>query len=669
MPDSPLEPAAAKVEALLDRHAVKFTLGGEPTYVPINPEGSEWSITALGPTKLRYAHALADALRAQTLPNALAIFSPGKLYPGEVNPRWSINLVWRNDGAPVVKLPAAGEAVTKASAKVFREALGRALRISPRWIRAKDLLAEGRVVWVLPLDHDGKKFVAEDWGMGATLDLLNAEGPAGLRLPLSKVPETASRRALTLDVAEGRLNLFLPPFLQGAWLKLLHAIGKSLREARIAAPAFSGYVPSDETGAWSKLAIAADPGVLEINLPPCPTWADYARWMSALERAAEVAGLRSLKQLRPDEECGTGGGNHLLFGGPTLDENPFFKNPRWLISILRYWQHHPALGYLFTGPYVGTASQAPRPDESASSLYDLEMAYLFLEQLPPGDHRHLIGETLRHLHTDASGNTHRSETSFDKFWNVAFDGGCRGLMEFRAVESLPKAEWMSAVALLWRAAAAMVLDRPFGKPLVDHGLRLHDAFFLPAQLWADLEEVLRDLKQAGLALPVDIFRAIFEWRFPVMLEHGGAETGLTVRKALEAWPLLCEQPLQGGSTSRFVDTSIERLELTAEPAFAKNARVFVQGRELPFERGADGRMHAGLRYRRTALYPSLHPGILPHMPLVLTLTDRRRKPLAAYRLEENARRFVAAEPEAVPAGIPPCRKLNAGLMTCDLRIP
>jgi uncharacterized protein (DUF2126 family) len=665
-----LTSAAAPVEALLEKHGVKLTLGGEPTYVPLQPEGAEWSITALGPTKLRYAYAMAAALVEQRLPGALTIFSPGKHYPGEVNPRWSINLLWRKDGAPVARLPSAsGNRVTSAMVKAIRGVLGRELKIAPRWVRARDPLAPKRVAWVLPLDHDGRKFVAEDWKLGPELELLASEGPAGLRLPLQSVPETASRRALTLEVEDGRLNLFLPPFLQKAWLKLLRAIGVALREAGCGAPGLSGYVPGDEADSWVKLAVTADPGVLEINLPPCATWLEYARWMEALESAATATGLRSFKQFAPGEEGGTGGGNHLLFGGPTLAENPLFTQPQWLISILRYWQRHPSLAYLFTGSYVGSASQAPRPDESASALYDLEMAYQFLQQLPAGtDHRQLIGETLRHLHTDASGNTHRSEISFDKFWNSAFDGGCRGLMEFRAVESLPKAEWMSAVALLWRAIAAMTLERPDTTTLIDHGPRLHDDFFLPSQLWADLREILRDLKRAGLPLPEGIFREIYEWRFPLMLEHGTRGARLTVRKALEAWPLLCEQPLQGGSTSRFVDTSIERLELSAEGGVWKESRVFVQGRELKLEPAADGRRGAGLRYRRTALYPSLHPGIRPHMPLVITITDRRRRAVAAFRLEEGARLFSACEAEPLAAGLEPCKKLNAGLRTCDLRI-
>ncbi len=54
----------------------------------------------------------------------------------------------------------------------------------------------------------------------------------------------------------------------------------------------------------------------------------------------------------------------------------------------------------------------------------------------------LINETLRHLQTDVTGNSHRSEMSFDKFWNTSWPPGALGLIEFRAIESLPRADWM-----------------------------------------------------------------------------------------------------------------------------------------------------------------------------------------------------------------------------------
>ena len=662
---------ADRVEAALAKNGVALTMGGEPTYIPIDPVGAEWHVTALGPTKLTYAYALAEALISQSLPNTISIYSPGKFYPGEVNPRWALNLIWNSDGSSLVPSLSnpARQAATPTARKVdlFCAQLLNRLGLKDRWIQAKDPFGAKRVIRVLPLDFEKQRFVTEDWKIGNDIELIRAEGPAGLRLPLASLPKSANRRALTVEIRDGKLHLFLPPLIQAAFLELLEDTTAALQEANLSAPVFAGYVPADEAGLWSRMALASDPGVLEVNLPPCLTWRDYALWLDRLERACAPAGLRSFKQVTPDDQIGTGGGNHILFGGPTLDTNPLFTRPSWVTSILRYWQHHPSLAYLFTGQYVGSSSQAPRPDEGAVAPYDLEMAYLFLEQLPPGDHRYIISETLRHLHTDTSGNTHRSETSFDKFWNVAFDGGCRGLIEFRAVESLPHARWMSAVALLWRALAAWLLAHPYRKPLVDHGDKLHDYFFLPSCLWTDFEKILRDLKKGGFNLPASLYREIFDWRFPVMLEHDDGGATLTVRRAHEGWPLLCETPLEGGNTSRFVDTSIERLEFLAGREFADKYQIHVNGRLLPLQRFPGNRAGIGFRYRRTALYPSLHPGIAPHMPLTLAIS--RADNATLYQLDQEQRHFKRCA-KSVPIPVPgaACKKLRPGLVTCDLRL-
>jgi uncharacterized protein (DUF2126 family) len=666
-----LNNVAARVEATFAERRVTLTLGGEPTFVPVNPTGSEWSVTALGPTKLGYAYALAEALITQSLRNAVAFYSPGKTYPGEMNPRWAIQLVWNRDGSPLVPALAASqpsEPATSVRIEAFKLALRRNLRIEGQWLQAIDPLERDCRAWVLPLDHDGARFASEDWMIGKSLSLLSAEGPAGLRLPLDRLPEGVSKRALTIECKNGRFCVFLPPLLQEAFLELVEEIVVAIQASRLGPADFGGYLPYDQGDRWELLGIAPDPGVIEINLPPCVSWKEYDVWMQTLQKAAESAGLRTWKEGTSGEAVGTGGGNHLLFGGLKMETNPLFTHPGWITSMLRYWQHHPSLAYLFTGQYVGASSQAPRPDESASALYDLEMAYQFLEKLPAGDHRHLLSETLRHLHTDGGGNTHRSEISFDKFWNVSFDGGCRGLLEFRAVESLPHAEWMSAVALLWRALAAYLLDRPFTAPLVDHGQRLHDYFFLPTCLWADFEIVLRDLRKAGFDLPVDIFREIADWRFPTLLSYARGDAELTVRRALEDWPLLCETPLEGGTTSRFVDTSIERLEFSANRAFGQSCRIRVQGRRLDLGKFPKRKIGTGLRYRRSALHPSLHPGIAPHLPLMVSIENRNGAEL--YKLEAGRLRFDPAKGESPPASSRrPCQKMHPCLLTRDLRLP
>ena len=687
---SPLDPLADAVNARLRQHGVRLTLGGEPTLVPNNPEGTEWNFVAVGPTKLRYAYALADQIITRYLPGAVTVFSPGKQYPGEVNPRWVVNLLANRDGSPIAQRPVAPRknASSRRHARRTFDALLSDLAVelslpADAWHTAVDPTNPRGLAAVLPLDHDGQRWLTERWKLPArrkNLPLLNAEGPAGLRLPLNQLAPEAMRRAMTVEVRDGAFRIFLPPLLQPAFRELLDRVSRLLAQIGVSQAFFEGYLPSDDARGWTRVGLTADPGVLEINVPPCETWQDYHRWLMILEETGRAVDLRSWKQNPQGNDAGTGGGNHLLFGGPTLEENPFFTRPAWVASLLRFFQAHPSLAYLFTGVYVGASSQAPRPDESARDLYDLDLGYEFLATLPPGeDHRALIGETLRHLHTDITGNTHRSEISFDKFWNVGGPpGSTSGLIEFRAIESLPRAESMSLVALLWQAVAAYTLTHPAPRALVAHGTRLHDRFFLPTPLWEDLRAVLATLRADGFDFPEEGFRAIWRWRFPLLLAadlQDGAT--LDVRRACEGWPLLSETPSEGGTTSRFVDTSIERLELAATAEFAERYRVFVNGRELRLrplhgdENPADERV-CGLRYRRTALYPSLHPGIKPHLPLELAVTAATGdRVVACYRMEEDQHGFrpvPVAEIVHPPNARRPAAKSDPDLLAYDLRL-
>ena len=187
------------------------------------------------------------------------------------------------------------------------------MKVRDCWIRTHDPAAPKREIWVLPLDHDGKRWRTEKWSLGRRMELLPGDAPVGLRLPLSLLPEKALKRALTLEKKEGRLHVFFPPLLQKGFQQLLRLFN-DVPNIR-----FEGYLPHDDTAAWSKLSLTPDPGVLEINLPPCADAVEYARWLHILERGANATGLRSYKERAPGDTCGTGGGNHLLFGAPSLD--------------------------------------------------------------------------------------------------------------------------------------------------------------------------------------------------------------------------------------------------------------------------------------------------------------------------------------------------------------
>ena len=213
--------------------------------------------------------------------------------------------------------------------------------------------------------------------------------------------------------------------------------------------------------------------------------------------------------------------------------------------------------------------------------------------------------------------------------------------------------WSSAIALLWSALAAHLLE-PRHRPtqLRDWGPALHDRQLLPSQLWADLESILSALAADGLALDPAPFRAIWEWRFPPLLrwqgEQGGGADGeppdLELRPAPEPWPLICDTPVQGGFTSRFIDGSLRRFEVVANAAFRRDCQLLINGRPLPLPHpiGEPPPLLA-VRFRFQRLYPCLHPAIAPHMPLELLLLTPGGE--VGFRLHDDGHRF-----DACPAG-------------------
>ena len=693
-----MDKVAEAAESRLRAAGIQLTLGGEPTLVPLEPEGPEWSVTADGPTKLPIARAMARDLQQRVWPGSTLLYCPGKRYDGEVNPRWALRLFLGDDGTAPVRWPGLcqpgleGAPLTAEAGPAWLEQLGARLGIALQPVLLRDPFEPERRAWAAPLSvappdvDDPAAAVAwavAPWPLEEGLrELTGAPGPAGLRLPLEHLPEDVPRQVLTLEVDPEGWELFLPPLEREPLRLLLQAVADSL--GKLAAPRLSGVLPFDAGERWQVLGLTADPGVLEINLPVCHSWLEYHQWLQRLEEVGARIGLRSWKDLGDGRQEGTGGGNHLLWGGPDLAHHPFFSRPAWLTGILRYWQRHPSLAYLFCGPGVGPASQSPRPDEAIGECFDLELAYRAIEQAegqpssePFGDVRGLIGETLRHLHADRSGNNHRSEISFDKFWNPGAPAGCLGLVEFRALESLPRMEWSSTIALLWSALAAHLLE-PGHRPtqLHDWGPALHDRQLLPSQLWADLEAILADLAADDLALDPAPFRAIWEWRFPPLLrwqgEAGatGAAPALELRPAPEPWPLICDTPVQGGFTSRFIDGSLRRFEVVANETFRRDCGLFINGRPLPLAPAADGAdLPLAVRFRFQRLYPCLHPAIEPHMPLELIVRtpggDR------AFQLHPDGHRFDPAPSplaEPVPDAPPWQGRQRPTDLTIDLRI-
>jgi uncharacterized protein (DUF2126 family) len=438
-------------------------------------------------------------------------------------------------------------------------------------------------------------------------------------------PREVVKTALTVQVRNGHLHVFMPPLKRiEDYAALLAAVEDSARQAGVPV-AIEGYAPPRDPRV-RVLSVTPDPGVIEVNIHPAASWRELIATTTMLYDEARQSRLGTEKFMLDGRHTGTGGGNHVTLGGATPADSPLLRRPDLLQSLVTYWQNHPALSYLFSGTFIGPTSQAPRVDEARDDrLYELEIAFQQLsrrhkfakdESLP-----WLVDRLLRHLLTDLTGNTHRAEFSIDKLYSPDTPTGRLGLLEFRAFEMPPHARMSAVQMLLLRGLVARFWQEPYRGKLIRWGTALHDRWLLPHFVAADMKDVVAELNAFGYPFAIEWFGPFVEFRFPRFGIVNCDSVTIELRQAIEPWHVLGEE-VSGTGTARYVDSSVERLQVKASGMIAGRHTVTCGGRALPLTAtGVPGEFVAGVRFRAWSPPSALHPTIGVQAPLTFDLVD------------------------------------------------
>ena len=488
------------------------------------------------------------------------------------------------------------------------------------------------------------------------LSLIPGDSPMGYRLPLSSITFQNSkaiaskeylssemiRTTLCVEVRDSKrtggpeaehqgggknqfIYVFMPPIDDlDDYLHLLQVIEKTVATLKLKI-VLEGYPPPRDSR-LQVLQVTPDPGVIEVNIQPANNWQDIVAQTEFLYLCAHETKLSAEKFMMDGKHTGTGGGNHFVLGGKNVDDSPFLRKPELLASLLRYWHNHPSLSYLFSGLFIGPTSQSPRIDEARNDqIYELDIALKEI-QLNQKKHGHkmppwLVDRTLRNILIDVTGNTHRSEFCIDKLFSPDSSTGRLGLLELRSFEMPPHARMSLTQQLFLRACVARFWKDPYQASLTRWGTELHDRFLLSNAIRQDFHDVIDEMNLAGFEFKKDWFEPHLEFRFPLIGSIDVMGVHLSLRNALEPWHVMGEETT-GGGTARYVDSSLERIELLVTGINPHRHVISCNKIAVPLQTtGKVGEFVAGIRFKAWNPPSSLHPTIGVHSPLTFDIVD------------------------------------------------
>ncbi|MEJ0048450.1 MAG: transglutaminase family protein [Rhodospirillales bacterium] len=438
-------------------------------------------------------------------------------------------------------------------------------------------------------------------------------------------PRDIVRTALCVEAREGRLHVFLPPLTRiEDFIELVAAIERAA--AATGLPLWlEGYAPPRDVR-LGQFSVTPDPAVIEVNIHPAASWDELVERTTVIYEEARLTRLGTEKFMLDGRHTGTGGGNHITLGGATAADSPILRRPDLLASLIAYWQNHPALSV----PVFRHVHRSHQPGAAGGRgarrqpVRTRDRAPATFKRVAAGRRKRqaLAGRPFAAQPVDGSHrNTHRAEFSIDKLYSPDSATGRLGLVELRAFEMPPHPHMSLAQVLLLRTLVACFWRAPYTRPLIAWGTELHDRFMLPHFVEADMRDVVRDLAHAGYAFDAAWLAPFLEFRFPRYGSVVYDNVQIEFKRAIEPWNVLGEEVAQGG-TARYVDSSVERLQVKVNGITGSRHVVTCNGRPLPLHpTGVHGEYVAGVRYKAWSPPSALHPTIGVHSPLVFDLVD------------------------------------------------
>lgn len=605
-------------------------VGSEPTFTDRRSERPEWLHQALGGDKEARARALLASL-GRHLPGGLVLRTLGRQYPGEDLPRWSLGLYRRRDGTalwdgPPDPLLLEAPPAHPVDLPAFRDAL-RAELAAWDWSCGEVAARGGGFEERLLLNRDPLAALPDPLHLLRPSVHATAIPPEGLRDELAErgwhllVLRIAPRSAAATAVE-------LPAFASVAdFLSVLAAVGAAANAVGLPVLQLSGFPPPvDDSVEWT--TVTPDPAVVEINSAPDGTALGFLERARLTYAVAAEQGLSPYRLYYTGLVADSGGGGQITLGGRTPASSPFLQAPELLPRLVRYFNAHPALSYLYAHDHVGPGGQSVRADERGQDAFDELRLTLRLLATTDDVAPELLWRGLAPFLADTVGNSHRAEINIEKLWNPYLRGrGQLGLVEFRAFRMQHGPERAAAIACLLRAVVALLARQDAAPALVDWGRELHDRYALPFHLEQDLLGVLDDLDRAGVWLGAPLRDVLLRDEFRAIGTIALPGCRLELSRAVECWPLVGDASVAHG-TSRVVDASTARVQILLRPDPASDLPLdgwvlaAASAWRVPLRdvRDAAGPVRLlGLRYRSFVPFLGTHPTLRAQSPLALTL--------------------------------------------------